>query len=661
MPPVVIHPLLHSGVSQARAYQLDAVRAALGANTLLVLPTGLGKTPIAWMVIAQRLHSCDGWVLMVAPSVPLVNQHLREAHKWLRLEEDQALSLTGRISPAKRLPIYGTARLIIATPEVIRNDVISGNLDLTNCCLLVADEAHHATGNHAMAQVGDLYCENSAHGLILGCTASPGSSEQQVEEVCARLGIDRIISRKATDHMLVPYRQEMNVVEKRLPIPEEIAEIAEPISAMLDDLASRLQKAGFLVMKGGYSMRAFLDSQQRISMAIRNGRKTAYAAAGQNANAQRLVNLLYMLQGQGVGAALLHLQRMEESAERGSASEKFLAQPQIRGLLGQLRAMREVHPKIPEVQALVSDKLRSDSNSRVIVFATWRDSVALIEEVLNRLDGVKAERFVGQSKRGEELGMKQKEQVESLDRFRSGEANVLICTSVGEEGLDIPSADRVIFYEPVASEIRTIQRRGRTARHREGDVFVLVSEGTRDEGVRHAAAAKEVRMIRVLEKVRRRRRPPLIHPNPDKFISSFSIESDEVTSSGAEFIEAERKRLQPRLGHGQSPLQSDRGKGADAPATTIIRQEAPPLRPEALRPRSQKPITDYVEEPAPQPTPPLIQPLRDEPQLAPTDRDEDKRWRRPVLDGSQVEAAEDIVQRYLSEEEEGLDDDPGKV
>ena len=58
---------------------------------------------------------------------------------------------------------------------------------------------------------------------------------------------------------------------------------------------------------------------------------------------------------------------------------------------------------------------------------------------------------------------------------------MLIATSVGEEGLDIPTADLVIFYEPVASEIRTIQRRGRTGRQRDGDVVVLIAEDTRDE------------------------------------------------------------------------------------------------------------------------------------------------------------------------------------
>jgi Fanconi anemia group M protein len=155
MPPTVVHPLLCAEVAQARAYQLDAVRAGLGANTLLVLPTGTGKTPIAWMVVAQRLlemrerYSSSStkksrpWILMVAPTNPLVVQHHRDANKWLELGEGEIVALTGKVSPEKRQPIYDDATVVISTPQVIRNDVNSGSLSLTDCVLLIADEAHH--------------------------------------------------------------------------------------------------------------------------------------------------------------------------------------------------------------------------------------------------------------------------------------------------------------------------------------------------------------------------------------------------------------------------------------------------------------------------------------------------------------------------------------
>ena len=85
-----------------------------------------------------------------------------------------------------------------------------------------------------------------------------------------------------------------------------------------------------------------------------------------------------------------------------------------------------------------------------------------------------------------------------LERFRNGEFNTLICTSVGEEGLDIPLVETVIFYEPVPSAIRTIQRRGRTARNEKGSVVVLLTKGTRDEATRFIASRKEDRMKKLL-------------------------------------------------------------------------------------------------------------------------------------------------------------------
>ena len=50
-----------------------------------------------------------------------------------------------------------------------------------------------------------------------------------------------------------------------------------------------------------------------------------------------------------------------------------------------------------------------------------------------------------------------------------------MATSIAEEGLDIPEVDLVVFYEPIPSEIRYIQRKGRTGRNAAGSVIILAA------------------------------------------------------------------------------------------------------------------------------------------------------------------------------------------
>ena len=92
----------------------------------------------------------------------------------------------------------------------------------------------------------------------------------------------------------------------------------------------------------------------------------------------------------------------------------------------------------------------------------------------------------------------------SVEEFKIGKINILGATSIAEEGLDIPEVDSVIFYEPIPSAIRHIQRRGRTGRQEKGKVIILVTKDTRDEGYRWSAHHKEKRMHRILKDLKKR-------------------------------------------------------------------------------------------------------------------------------------------------------------
>ncbi|SUZ51737.1 uncharacterized protein METZ01_LOCUS4591, partial [marine metagenome] len=206
MGPFVSHPRLSPEAVEARAYQLQAVDESMSGSMLLVLPTAAGKTAVAWMAIAERLEITTGWVLMIAPTVALVNQHLvSTAPVLVGDSEVSPISISGQQPVAKRAELWSSSRLVFATPQVVRNDVLRGTLSLAECSLLVVDEAHHCTGNHAMVQAAELYISQAEDPLILATTASPGSKTNQVEEVCTRLGIQRIHLRTPNDPMMAEH------------------------------------------------------------------------------------------------------------------------------------------------------------------------------------------------------------------------------------------------------------------------------------------------------------------------------------------------------------------------------------------------------------------------------------------------------------------------
>ena len=530
--------MLSPDIIESRAYQLEAVDEALTGSTMLVLPTAAGKTVVAWMVIAERLESTSGWILFVAPTVALVEQHLRGLAP--ALEDIAPISITGQNPVAKRPDLWGSSRVIVATPQVVRNDVLRGVLDLSDCSLLVVDEAHHATGEHAMAKVGEMYHSQSSNPLVFATTASPGSKKDLVREVCTTLGIDRIHLRPPEDPMLAKHLAGLELQEIKVTVPDEIRELAGPLVLWQRGIVDRQRRLGRYVMPGVISHTGLSNAMDRAQTAISRGEANAYQSVSEIATAMRLHHLINHLLSQGCAASREFLLRLSSGDRSKTKSARgFLRDPRISGLISSLEKMGEVHSKVGAVRRLVRERLRRDPRSRVIVFATFRDTVSALEMALSELEGARPVRFVGQSSRGGSEGLTAKQQVERLDEFRDGSANVLVATSVGEEGLDIPSADLVIFYEPVTSEIRTIQRRGRTGRHREGEVVVLIAEETRDEGSWAIAERREEYMRRAVHRVRREIARGAVANLSN--LSKFEVKSEEGSISAIDFVTSQRE------------------------------------------------------------------------------------------------------------------------
>ena len=586
MSATIRHDLLVEGAIEARAYQLSALDHCLSASTLLVLPTGMGKTPIEVMALAERLKQPGGRGIMLAPTNALVNQHLSDMRALLNLPEQQEIvALTGSIPPKKRREIWESATIVIATPQVVRNDVQNGLTHLSDVALLIIDEAHRANGNHAMAQVGDLFAEQHPDGLVLAATASPGHIEAEINEVCERLRIENIHVRPPGDALLAPYATGLEVNDVVVEVPDELRLLANPLQLWLSRIVERLRRLGFYTRQGHVTAGGLQEAQKRISASISKGESFGYRAAKENGIAMRLNHLISSILCQGVAATRETLSRIGQGGqdEKKSARE-FAADPRIVQLKDTLAEMNEIHSKVTMVRRMVRRQLKESPDSRIIVFANFRDTVDEISRVLTDVENAVPQRFVGQASRDGSSGMSQKMQLESLDTFRSGEANVLVATSVGEEGLDVPNADLVIFYEPVGSEIRTIQRRGRTGRQRAGTVHVLIAKDTRDEGARASAKHREQRMFRSIQQVRRKRGGVAMRYEGEN-LDSFGLSDGQDAAS---FLKAESERLAPELDDSVAPAIV-----RDTEPTPQVQTPAPETLARKMRPTGQIGLDSY--------------------------------------------------------------------
>ena len=538
------HVNLLSDAIEARAYQLDAVNESLAGSMLLVLPTAAGKTAVAWMLIAEKLIEKVGKILLIAPTVALVNQHLKGINKILALKEIEPISITGQNMANKRAGMWISSRIVIATPQVVRNDIINGILSIEEYSLVIFDEAHHCTGEHAMAQVGRLYNSKSQNPLILGMTASPGSNISQVEEICKNLNLERIHLRTPEDPMVSEYLSNLEVQEIKVNVPEEIMALTNPLILWQKGIVDRERRLGIYIMPGEINHIGLSNAMDRAKKAINRGKKSAYSSISQIGIAMRLHHLINHMLCQGTAASREFLNRLEN--ENGNKSVRnFMRDIRIQKLLVEIKKKNEIHSKVGAVRRLVRERLRRNLDSKIIIFASFRDTISVLDEAMGDLKDARAIQFIGQSNRSSGEGLKPKEQIKRLEEFRNGSANILISTSVGEEGLDIPTADLVIFYEPVSSETRTIQRRGRTGRQREGEIIVLIAEGTRDENARSAALKREKNMHKVVQRVKRKL--SLSNHIGENKLNNFKVKKYEEIIDASEFIRKEKDSHAPTV------------------------------------------------------------------------------------------------------------------
>jgi Fanconi anemia group M protein len=498
------HPLIKPNTIEKRMYQVNIAKAASEQSSLVVLPTGMGKTIVALMVIADVLKNKKGKVLFLAPTKPLVEQHASFVREFL--VDCEPLVFTGETPPKKREEMWKESDIIVSTPQVVVNDLVSARTKLDDYALIIFDEAHRASGDYAYVFIAERY--QFQRGLSLGMTASPGSDAKRILEVCSNLGIELVEIRSEFDPDVIQYVHDIKVRWIRVSVPAKFQDIVELLKQVYQVYIKQLKKYGYFRGSKPVSMTDLLKVQREIQARISagGGKKSAYyQAASAQAAAVKVNRAMELVETQGISALRNYLDRLQKEAySRGSskAAKSIMNQQNMKKVLVLVDKIQIEHPKFDFVAKEVEKQLRTKKDSRIIVFTHYRDTSILVCDELAQHKGIKPVRFVGQASRGEDKGLSQKKQVELIQKFKEGKYNVLVATSVAEEGLDIPQTDLVVFYEPVPSEIRTIQRRGRTGRKRAGKVVVLMAKHTRDEAYYWSSVGKEKKMKRELHLLR---------------------------------------------------------------------------------------------------------------------------------------------------------------
>lgn len=515
---------------EPRLYQQTIFNTCINHNTLVVLPTGLGKTNVILMVAAYRLKQYpESKIIILAPTKPLLDQHFDTFNHHLDIENifpenKEALQVfSGLITPEKRQGLWTQARIIFSTPQGFQNDLISGKINFKDVSLLAFDEAHRATGDYAYNFIAQKYMDQASHPRIVGLTASPGSSIEKITEVCTNIFIEELEVKTDEDPDVARYIQKKEIQEIKVKLPEQFDKIVFFLKEFIKEKTEEIKKLG-LLERNDFSKKQWLGLQHEIRQRLNTGENSFEILKGISLIAEiiKIQHAIQLIESQGITPFTDYCNNLktESVSSKVKAVKNIVEHTNFKSgsyLADQLRERGIEHPKFEVLKDIIK-KIKSDE--KIIIFTQYRDTGSKILSTLTEMK-IEAKLFVGQAKR-KTTGLSQKQQKEILDAFRLGDFPVLIATSVAEEGLDIPSVDTVIFYEAVPSAIRSIQRKGRTGRHSTGKVILLITQGSHDESYKWASHHKEKRMYKLLKDLKSRMK--------FKQSSAESTESKKLTS-----------------------------------------------------------------------------------------------------------------------------------
>ncbi|KAL3938675.1 MAG: hypothetical protein SGBAC_006466, partial [Bacillariaceae sp.] len=534
-----------------RQYQLEISETAVLYNTLVSLPTGLGKTLIAAVVLYNYYRWFpEGKMIFLAPTLPLVSQQAEACYNITGIPEKDTAVLTGRLKPRIRFDLWQSRKVFYCTPQTVQKDLLSDDSTsfASKVCCVVLDEAHKASGDYAYTKVIEQLELAGAQFRIVGLSATPGTTIKAIQKVVESLRAVKIEARhevralqpccrnmlrtlnlllcKKTDPSVAAYIHQKHSEIVIVPKNESQKDIERRLSRMLEPVLQYLKAHGALTFGGGNTTVSTFQIHKSCQEYLqRNGNAGGFIRAYFQA-AYKLIELRNDAY-QSLGCVKLKLQRLIHSPQKGVLAKMIRskdfddlhhlvleATESADSKTGSDPSVESFNPKLQKLVVLLNEHFArakaAEKSSRAIVFSQFRDSVSEIVEQLKKFRPlVRARHFVGQQGSKPPVGdvdnrlggMKQSEQQQVIKWFRENVYNVLVCTCIGEEGLDIGEVDLIVNFDTLRSPIRMIQRTGRTGRKRDGRVVCLISEGQEERTYRALKQAEQT-LMRALKNCR---------------------------------------------------------------------------------------------------------------------------------------------------------------
>ena len=491
-----------------REYQVSITQACLFQNTLVCLPTGLGKTLIASVVMhAYYKWFSKGIVIFLAPTKPLVNQQIKACHDIMGIPVDDTAHLEGSIKADKRSEFWDKKRVFFCTPQTLVNDVKAGRLDPRRVVCVVFDEAHKATKGYAYTLVVKELEDREARFRILALSATPGSDMKKVQDVVYNLRINNIEVRTEDDPDIKIHTHNREIEEIRVP-EGSLATIKDTTKTellrLLAPVVNRLHENKILSTSDTKLVNHFSVEEAEANISETMQQISEFSLRQLLGDIESLKDILEckrVLADAGAGGLLSLMndmrQKMDNSSRGGQRSVNVMADlANSKGFTKILETLRRTQndtkflekraPKVAKLKEILNEHFerysRANSSTRVIVFGNLRATIHEIVVELSDSEFIRPHEFVGQANKaateaGAEAvpGLNQQQQQDVLQRFNKGDYNVLVATSIAEEGLDIAEVDMIVFFDIVSSPIRLVQRMGRTGRKRNGRVLMLLS------------------------------------------------------------------------------------------------------------------------------------------------------------------------------------------